>query len=1188
MSAAAAVLEDADSETKDGVDSICNRVSLLRGSLMGISAGVEMYPSTRKVQIAVVTMGIESPEGMFVQTGAMTSQSDEDTGSSHTFDRMSSIVREVRGLSSSHALDLMVVQSPQDNAADLIVSGALTPSYVDYSAEVISRVTEFFMPPVELKVADFESLGAAASSRLEQARRLATEYANVALSSRPKLLMKLVLHAPKIAVPVHDPHNGDATLAIDLGRFVIESDYDTVRSLSNEEAALYECIKLTGSNVSAFVVDQKFSWRQLEEDDIDSRLAVPGFVPLIERCGWEINAQAARFFKPEFPRLRLQAVIPSLRFHLSPGRFGRLMRIINGAIPQSREETKTEAAIEGEQNVLPKSSTWRERSDKEGPIFVLSWSRFNRTSATWNPYFASLYQGSIYMLESPAVESSIAATISVWPNRRTLEVPPEVIRGYENVLAIVPESSSFENIRTVIDDPSNYLLRFRTSEELVQWRNSIESSQALLQGLSNKDTITSLDNISDWESASAISSSDHEDYKSVSIGEEKPSMETYRSPVVQFDAKLGEFAVYASGREPLAWWPADEISAMREEESGDRSEKSDISESSSEVPSESEDVATTRVLNRNIVEQVDHEVSLIIMRASGSYMNLRYGNSGLDIKMSLKSFEIQDQLVGKKNPHQCFLASSAVLGVEAIQVGDDVFFDAARTSSRDIMLSGSSFSSRSSEHLATPRAGEHERQQQDLAEFVFSMRNPDAPEYAGVDTLLEISFNTLYFYCNRPTVAALMTLGVDLGEAVSSELSSERDPSTKSKIGSDGDINPEMPHDGQDMHSESQTSKKERDNAEGSLSSALEDFVAANQKETFTLIPSSEDEVEPMSEDMDQAVATTEFKRKSFALNVKLSSLSAILNYEGDDNTALAEASMDDLSFKLSFDLSGNMDVDSALGSINVTDRTLPEDHPYRNTCATRSDKGTDLISIKLASHSASSAHARAPSGVPFYTVQATLNQVRTILLYRFLQENLRYLQTMLAMRLASSRGAEGLDESTMETEDRTTSERDPSLEVSTSSRQIDTHPSFHSARDRIDEQQQEGEKGEIRQGSGDGSVPVEETSPFAIVMDIEMNAPVIQLPASSSSRDAVEIDLGRLHLTSRVDRVTSSESESHVLIETADLTFTGVLCSVLHGGRKGSSLIRNPEEGWRVQWQRALDPANRGSKPMVSFDFYC
>ncbi len=108
---------------------------------------------------------------------------------------------------------------------------------------------------------DFSNLSAQASTRLQRARKLAAQYAAAALQSKPRLRMKLALDAPKLAVPASDGQ-GQVTLALDFGRFIIQSDTETPAKLPADEAALYECIRLCVTNVSAYVVDGTFDWQQ--------------------------------------------------------------------------------------------------------------------------------------------------------------------------------------------------------------------------------------------------------------------------------------------------------------------------------------------------------------------------------------------------------------------------------------------------------------------------------------------------------------------------------------------------------------------------------------------------------------------------------------------------------------------------------------------------------------------------------------------------------------------------------------------------------------------------------------------------------------------------------------------------------------------------------------------------------------
>jgi hypothetical protein len=87
------------------------------------------------------------------------------------------------------------------------------------AATAVDRVVGFFKAPEQL---DFSNLSAQATTQLERARRLAAQYAAAALQSRPRLRLRMVLDAPKVAIPAADAR-GRATLALDFGRFIIES-----------------------------------------------------------------------------------------------------------------------------------------------------------------------------------------------------------------------------------------------------------------------------------------------------------------------------------------------------------------------------------------------------------------------------------------------------------------------------------------------------------------------------------------------------------------------------------------------------------------------------------------------------------------------------------------------------------------------------------------------------------------------------------------------------------------------------------------------------------------------------------------------------------------------------------------------------------------------------------------------------
>ena len=55
----------------------------------------------------------------------------------------------------------------------------------------------------------------------------------------------------------------------------------------------------------------------------------------------------------------------------------------------------------------------------------------------------------------------------------------------------------------------------------------------------------------------------------------------------------------------------------------------------------------------------------------------------------------------------------------------------------------------------------------------FQTWKPGSAHYDNVDAAMDMQLTTLYFFCNRPTVAALMGLGTDLGDAFKDPASPE-------------------------------------------------------------------------------------------------------------------------------------------------------------------------------------------------------------------------------------------------------------------------------------------------------------------------------------------------------------------------------------------------------------------------------
>ena len=170
--------------------------------------------------------------------------------------------------------------------------------------------------------------------------------------------------------------------------------------------------------------------------------------------------------------------------------------------------------------------------------------------------------------------------------------------------------------------------------------------------------------------------------------------------------------------------------------------------------------------------------------------------------------------------------------------------------------------------------------------------------------------------------------------------------------------------------------------------------------------------------------------------------------------------------------------------------------HRYRNICDLRKGAATSLISVEFASHTLEESYSndRVPSGFPFTSVKAALCELDFIFLNRFIQELLQYVSVMLALQppliqqqihrsgvpaLATSHGAEAAH-----------------TEIADLSKEAQQR------------QPEETSAASLKSSTEVGAV---------LQLDIEMEAPVISMPRSSSSADSLQMDLGYLRLHNTV-----------------------------------------------------------------------
>ncbi|KAK9834254.1 hypothetical protein WJX81_000411 [Elliptochloris bilobata] len=1115
---------------------------VLRAGLEGLAATTKLYPKTLAVRAAVAAMGVVAPEGTLVRTGgrlhptpsfavapseAGAAEDVEDTkGEGGSADASADNGAIAVAQLHRQALLVQLVQAPQDGSADTAVRLALAPSYVTYLPAAVERVLDFFRTE---QAVDLSALGAQAAAGVERARAAAREQLAAALGTRPRLALRMELDGPKVAVPVPATDTQRAlTLVLDLGSLLMESDTESPARLPAEAAALYQCLRLTSRDISAYLVDGIFSFAALEragasQTGLDLQgspvteaisaaversagVALGGaatFIPLLERCGTETLLQVAQFPHPTLPTLRAQLSVPALRFFFSAARVQRLMRVLRFALPKSApvEATPTAGGAAGPAD--GQQPLWQRDAEKAGPMRALEWGGVTRTAASWARRWGVLHRGCLYLLEAQDAPAA-ASSANIWLNKRIVHVPPEACGGARHVVAVCPEGT--ETARAA-QDKGSLLLRFASRTEAEDWHRQLLRSQQQTLAVAGRDPLSHSADAAAFESETGSSLGAASDGGGApDAGASAAAGGAADEPPVSISvsAELGELAVFVSGRTADVWWPPEDLDGGS---------------------AGTDDGGTLALPSASQVVNVDGERALVVVRATGSSADAALGAAHTAAGVAVGSFEIEDLLVGARCPAHAYLARS----FEAPSAGstgntDEVFFDAAteppspRSSgslSRASMGAESFFSAAGPSELegGSLGAGKGSPQGSGLARappawaLDFETWARGSAEYAGVDSELRMRLTTLFFFLNRPTVAALMAVGSAMAAAV-------KDPD----VNPDPDTDPDPAKEGLGREAAPQT----RAGPGSGLPEGADEGAEAAQ-DASTASPSE-------AGDAGTLVLEGGAERVIFRLLVEVERLEATLNYESATAPPLALASVEDVRLSLRVQ-PATLRLAASLGNLRAQDGALPEGHPYRSVCDLRSGAATSLVELEFASHTPEEADesSRVPPGLPFFSIRARMNELDIVFLNRFLMEILQYISVLLALQPAPAQGAAGAPA--------------------------------------------DGAQAAAAAGASQASAVKGKSTGTLLLLDVEMVAPVITMPRCSDSRDALEVDLGHLQMRNALSwrGGAGAGDKKAVLLEEDWVVLRDMGAYVAEGGHRGDNLIRDYDAGMRIRLRRPL-----------------
>ncbi|KAK8704101.1 hypothetical protein V6N13_047734 [Hibiscus sabdariffa] len=659
-----------------------------------------------------------------------------------------------------NALTASFVQSPVGENVDWRLSATISSCHVTVLKECCDRFSEFVKrsnavsPTVTLETAT------KLQTKIEKVTRRAHEQIQTVLEEQSRFALDIDLDAPKVRIPLRARGSSkcDGHFLLDFGHFTL----DTMESQSDEQRQdIYSHFYISGRDIAAFFTDCGSDCQNctlVKPNSSDQSMVMSptlekddNFYSLIDRCGMEVVVDQIKIPHPSFPSTRVSVQVPNLGIHLSPARYCRLMELLN--ISYAAMDTGVQPSVDFQAGVASWSAT-----DLATHAKILVWRGIGNTIASWQPCYVVLSGFYLYLLESEKSHNH-QRHLSM-AGRQVHEVPPSNIGGSPFCIAVSPRGMDTQK---ALESSGTWVIEFRGEEEKVTWLRGL--IQATYQA-SAPPSVYVLGETSD----------DISEYNDPQTGNTKAADIIISGAVVE--TKL---CIYGKTDEGVAE-KLEERLILEVLASGGKVKM---------ISSASDLVVKTKLHSLQIKDELQGRLS-----GSSQYLAcsvLKY-DSSLESKQTCdlngsetSGVHLDDGDAFKDASKQtCDLNGNETSGVHLDDDydDDDAFKDAlpefiSLTDSDTLsqymdMMDASGFEQ--DEMIIHEKdlmqgkglSGEifYDAQGGDDLDFVsvtFSKKGPSSPSYDGIDTEMSVRMSKLEFFCNRPTLVALIGFGVDLG-----------------------------------------------------------------------------------------------------------------------------------------------------------------------------------------------------------------------------------------------------------------------------------------------------------------------------------------------------------------------------------------------------------------------------------------
>ncbi|KAJ4843890.1 hypothetical protein Tsubulata_025940 [Turnera subulata] len=805
----------------------------------------------------------------------------------------------------ANALSASFVHSPVGENVGWRLSATISPCHATVLMESFERYFEFVRrsnavsPTVALETAN------ALQTKFEKVTRRAQEQLQMVLEeqSRQALIKKFALDidldAPKVKVPMKTTSSSkcDKYFLLDFGHFTLQ----TMESQSGEKRqSIYSRFYISGRDIAAFFTDSNSDHQNsasgVQSSDslsMTSQISerVDNYYSLIDRCGMAVIVDQIKVPHPSHPSTRISIQVPNLGIHFSPERYCRLMELLN--ICYSAMQSYSQSTLD---NLQTQIAPWTS-PDISADARILVWKGIGNSVATWQPCFLVLSGSYLYVMESHKSQS-YQRYLSM-AGRQVNEVPLSSVGGSRFCIAV---SSRGIEIQQALESSSTWVLEFRDEEENAIWLKGLV--QATYQA-SATPSISVL-----GETSGMVTE----------YGE--PQTPRPRTADLVIDGSLVEMRLCIYGK------------------AGDE------------------------------VDEKLEETLIVEILAGGGKVHVTRADGDLTVKMKLRSLKIKDELQGRLSSHPHYLACSILKNDKSVASpstpdseekdtsvelhdDDDTFIDAFQdflspsdhcVSPRIDRFLGEMTTDSTELQSAQPLVYAHEPlhgkhisseifyevqggDNLDFVSLIFITRSSSSPDYDGIDTQMSIRMSKLEFFCNRPTLVALIGFGFGLSNGSSAETGTATTENLDDKS-----LNKDKPEDG--------------GRVKGLLGYGKSRVV--------------------------------------FYLNMNVDSVTVFLNKEDGSQLAMLVQERFLLDLKVH---PGSLSIEGTLGNFRLCDMSLGADHCWSWLCDIRNPGLESLIKFKFSSYSAEDDDYEGYA----YKLSGRLSAVRLIFLYRFVQEITAY-----------------------------------------------------------------------------------------------------------------------------------------------------------------------------------------------------